>query len=634
MHCINMVWFTVFGSDSEESANASRSIPGDTIPFPNPGMNQLKRKDMNKKDLIPIILLVLMIPLWLLIDRAFIAPRFASESAPAAQTPGIDTALESPAAEPVIEASPEAGSVAVDIEEPAAEETVAVISNGKVELQLTSLGGGIKSATMLDYPEFNEEGSDPVVLSFTHAPALSYEGLDGLGVRNPLNLAVAADGKSATFTRKLQGCVFERTMVMGDGYVLTVRDRFTPSAEEACTLPGFRILTGRMRNPDDMKAMKGLSILGVDSYTPEVGIRYWGRRLNKLYKNLDRPEELDTVPEEMRDTIVDWISAKNMFFTQILGLEEPIATMAVLSSRDTAQKGVIPHDVAAALVFRAATIPAGDALQLDYTYYVGPKQYDTLKAAGINMEGVMEFETIGFWSFLNWMMEPARIGLLWTLNKLDGIFHNYGIAIILLTLLVRTIFWPLTHKSTEKMRENSEKMQLVQPKIKALQEKYKNNPKKLQAETMKVYQEHGFNPMGMMGGCLPMILQMPVLFALYSVIRNAIELRYSGFLWIADLSAPENLLMGKVPIVGALNILPIVMAASMVWQQKLSSPTTAAATPEQQQQQKMMMVMMPLMMLFFFYTMPSGLVLYFSVSNLSMIAQTLMRNLRKKMKEA
>ena len=130
-----------------------------------------------------------------------------------------------------------------------------------------------------------------------------------------------------------------------------------------------------------------------------------------------------------------------------------------------------------------------------------------------------------------------------------------------------------------------------------------------------------------------MFVQIPVFIALFTVLRNAIELRYAGFLWIADLSAPENLLMGKVPFVHSLNILPLVMSASMIWQQKMTTPAVAA-TPEQQQQQKMMMIMMPLMMLFFFYSMPSGLVLYWTTSNLLMIAQTGIRNLRKKVKEA
>jgi YidC/Oxa1 family membrane protein insertase len=241
------------------------------------------------------------------------------------------------------------------------------------------------------------------------------------------------------------------------------------------------------------------------------------------------------------------------------------------------------------------------------------------------MEKVMEFETIGTFSFMNWLMEPARKALLWTLNVFYGVVHNYGVAIILLTLLVRILFWPLTHKSTESMR----RMQELQPEIKALQDKYKSNPQKLQQETMKLYKEKKANPMG---GCLPMFVQIPVFIALFTVLRNAIELRYAGFLWISDLSTAENLFAGSVPIVGSLNILPLLMSASMIWQQKLTPQ--AATTPEQIQQQKMMTFMMPVMMLFFFYKMPSGLVLYWTTSNLLMIVQTSLRNMKKKAKEA
>ena len=128
-----------------------------------------------------------------------------------------------------------------------------------------------------------------------------------------------------------------------------------------------------------------------------------------------------------------------------------------------------------------------------------------------------------------------------------------------------------------------------------------------------------------MGGCLPMFIQIPVFIALFRVLRSSIELRYSGFLWINDLSEPENLLAGMIPIVGSLNLLPLIMAGTMMWQQKLTTGSGPAATPEQKQQQKMMAVMMPIMMLFFFYKMPSGLVLYWTTSQVIMIAQLLIK---------
>ncbi len=590
---------------------------------------------MNKKDLLPVILLVLLIPVWMLIDRTFIAPKFPAKApAPVEQPAGEAPAATIAEASDPAEEAPYVAPAAEEATEPPAEEVVATLENEKVKLELTSLGGGIKSATLIAenekgeplYPELNEKDSPPVVLDFSGSAALAYEGLAGIGSTDALNIQTPEEGKAVVFSKTWKGgAVFQRTITLGEDYLLTINDRFINQGSNPWNLPDLRILTGRMENPAEMKATKGISILGVDSYTPAGGINYWGRKLNKLYGKA-KPLSIDTVPADVNGIEVDWVSAKNKFFTQILRPEEPIATMAVLSSRETEGKGVIPKNIAAALIFKPEVVEAGSSYTINYTYFIGPKKYSILKDAGYSMEKVMEFETIGAFSFMNWLMEPARKGLLWTLNLFNGMIHNYGIAIILLTLLIRILFWPLTHKSTESMR----RMQEIQPEIKALQAKHKETPQKLQQETMKLYKEKKVNPMG---GCLPMFVQIPVFIALFTVLRNAIELRFAGFLWIADLSTAENLLAGQVPFVGSLNILPIVMSVSMIWQQKLSSPGTAA-TPEQQQQQKMMMFMMPIMMLFFFYSMPSGLVLYWTTSNLLMIAQTSLRNMKKKKAEA
>ncbi len=579
---------------------------------------------MNKKDLIPVILLALLIPAWMFIDRTFIAPQYPAETEQVQSAPNAE-----PTTEPVaVQVATEAVPAVATIPEVPAEETLAALKNEKVELELTSVGGGIKSATMLDYPELNEADSAPVVLDFSDSAALAYDGLAGIGATEGLNIEKAADGKSVTFSKALDtGIVFQRTITLGDGYLLTIHDRFVNPTAGTLNLPAARILTGRMENPADMKAMKGVSILGVDSHTPAGEINYWGKKLHKLYGK-DKPRSIDTIPADMNGATVDWVSAKNKFFTQILRPNEPVATMAILSTREAEGKGVVPQNVSAALAFQPASIGAGQTFALDYTYFIGPKKYSILKDAGNNFEGVMEFETVGFWSFMNWLMEPARRFLLWTMNGFDKFIPGgYGVAIILLTLLIRILFWPLTHKSTESMK----RMQEIQPEIKAIQDKYKGkkdqaSAQKMQAETMALYKEKKVNPMG---GCLPMFVQIPVFIALFTVLRNAIELRFADFLWIADLSTPENLFAGKIPFVDSLNILPLLMSASMIWQQKMTG-AAPAATPEQQQQQKMMMFMMPIMMLFFFYSMPSGLVLYWTTSNLLMIGQTGLRNLKKK----
>ena len=202
-----------------------------------------------------------------------------------------------------------------------------------------------------------------------------------------------------------------------------------------------------------------------------------------------------------------------------------------------------------------------------------------------------------------WLCYP----MVWVLNLFNSCIPNYGVAIILLTILVRILFWPLTHKSTIGMR----KMQEIQPLLKEIQAKYKGNPQRLQQETWQLYREHKVNPLS---SCLPMLVQIPVFFALFVVLRGAVELRYAPFLWIDDLSQPEALLAGTFPF-GGLNILPILMAATMA----LQSALTPSAGDKSQQ--RMMMVFMPIMMLVMFYNFASALSLYWTLSQVMSIAQ-------------
>lgn len=230
------------------------------------------------------------------------------------------------------------------------------------------------------------------------------------------------------------------------------------------------------------------------------------------------------------------------------------------------------------------------------TFYVGPKKQSLLSDHG--MREVMEF---GMWS---WLCYP----IVWLLNAFYAIIPNYGVAIILLTIFVRLIFWPLTRKSTIGMK----KMQEIQPLVKELQTKYKDNPQRMQQEMWQLYREKQVNPLS---SCLPMLVQIPIFIALFNVLRSAVELRYAPFLWISDLSEPEALFASWFPF-GGLNILPILMAVT-TGLQSYFTPSAAG----QQQQQKMMMVFMPVMMLFMFYSFPSALSLYWFLSNVFSIVQ-------------
>jgi YidC/Oxa1 family membrane protein insertase len=233
-----------------------------------------------------------------------------------------------------------------------------------------------------------------------------------------------------------------------------------------------------------------------------------------------------------------------------------------------------------------------------YTVYMGPIDYRELKGLDVGVEKIMNFG----WAIIR----PFSIAFYFTLEFLYGLLRNYGLAIILFSILIKVVLYPLTRKSYQSMH----KMQALQPKLKSLQEKFKGEPQRLNEETMKLYKQAGVNPLG---GCLPLLLQMPVLFALFSLFRTTIMLRQAGFLGIQDLSAPDSLLMG-------INIMPIIMGVTMIIQQRLSS---------QQTTQKAMTYFMPVFMIFIFYNLSAGLNLYYLMFNLLTIAQELFIKRRK-----
>jgi YidC/Oxa1 family membrane protein insertase len=236
-------------------------------------------------------------------------------------------------------------------------------------------------------------------------------------------------------------------------------------------------------------------------------------------------------------------------------------------------------------------LAAGASTANSYSLYVGPRKMSELRKLGPDYTKIMRF---GIWSFF------CR-ALLDLLNYLHSVIGSYGVAIILLTAMVRLVLYPVNKRNADSMR----KMQAIQPFIKEAQAKYKDDPKKLQAETMRIYGEHKVNPLS---SCLPMLIQLPVFIALFTVLRSAVELRYASFLWIGDLSEPENLFRDVFGF--GVNLLPIAMAGTMALQSYL---TPTAGDPSQQ---KMMMVMMPVMMLVMFYRFPAALGLYWTVSQM------------------
>jgi YidC/Oxa1 family membrane protein insertase len=248
-------------------------------------------------------------------------------------------------------------------------------------------------------------------------------------------------------------------------------------------------------------------------------------------------------------------------------------------------------------------IQPGGVASSGYSLFFGPRDMGVLKNEGNKLAKAVNF---------GWTDIIAK-PLLYVLRFFENFLHNYGLAIIVLTILVKILFWPLTHKSYKSMGE----MKKLQPRLMKLKEKYKNDRQAMNREMMTLYRTYKINPMS---GCLPMIIQLPVFFALFRVLGSAIELRHAPFfLWIDDLSAPDRLFSFpfSVPLMSppyGIPVLTLLMGASMFLQQKM---TPAPGDPAQAK----MMMFLPLIFTFFFINFPSGLVLYWLVNNLISIGQ-------------
>ncbi len=487
---------------------------------------------------------------------------------------------------------------------PETPEEIYTLSNSVAVITLTSKGGGIKTAMLLDYNKTLTSEDGKVELDFSGAPSLALEGMPDLSAKNDFAIAVAADGKSAVMTATTpNGIHFERHVSLTEGYEIEVADKIQNREATAYTVPEYKIALGPMNLVSDQGPDTDLAI---DAQVTEEGkksvieIAKGSKKISfsTLFgasgggcKATVLPPTAPAIASVVKTGDILWATARERFFLQVLTPSIPAAGLDIRAERQTSALGgaFVLKSISTALVHPEATLEPGSSLDRNYSLFIGPRKMSELRKLGEDYTKIMRF---GLWAFF------CR-GLLDILNFLYGLIPNYGVAIILITAMVRLILYPVNKKNADSMR----KMQEIQPLIKEAQAKYKEEPKKLQAETMRIYGENKVNPLS---SCLPMLIQLPVFIALFTVLRSAVELRFAPFLWVADLSQPENLFQDVFGF--GINILPIAMAATMALQSYL---TPTAGDPAQQ---KMMMVMMPVMMLVMFYKFPAALGLYWTVS--------------------
>ena len=478
---------------------------------------------------------------------------------------------------------------ALEAVRPSVPEKIVTLENDEVKLELSTWGAVVKKVTLKKYAKdcgpISEE-NPPVVLDFSDSPLGAGETVEAF------EASEVTTEEKCNFVKFTSGAKSREILLMNlDSYKLQFRDVGMSGS----------ISLGAMRMGDSKNDLLSVDSWAMDAGKGKPGVIHHGDDDSPLKPYLvgglsggcSGSKSAAGMPEE---TTVEypgaqtWIAVKNRFFvTALASCTEGNAGFSATVKRDMGAANYKPESVSVSVNFK------GDVTKRTTTFFVGPKKQALLWDLG--MKDVMEF---GMW---RWLCYP----LVWVLNLFNGWIPNFGVAIILLTILVRLLFWPLTRKSTEGMK----KMQEIQPLMKEIQAKYKDNPQRLQQETWQLYREKKVNPMS---SCLPMLIQIPVFIALFNVLRSAVELRYAPFLWIADLSEPEGLFASWFPF-GGLNLLPILMAVSTALQSYFT-PSTG-----DKKQQQMMMVMMPAMMLIMFYSFPSALSLYWFLSNIFSIVQ-------------
>ncbi len=321
---------------------------------------------------------------------------------------------------------------------------------------------------------------------------------------------------------------------------------------------------------------------------------------------------------------VSWMALANQFFVAALIPDSSTGSASVRVLRDThafvtptqenPNPGLDPNafNPRPVLVFQGQAIQNGQSFFHKGQLFFGPQDYSLMKSFSIHLEKVADFGMLDY-IHLRFMVEYMLQLLKWFYTYV----HNWGLAILLLSVLIKLVLWFPTHSSYKNMYMTQQKMKEIQPKLEALKRKYPDDKQKQQEETMKLYQQAGINPLG---GCLPLFFQMPVFFALYATLSHCIELRGANFLWLSDLT-----LMDKT------HVLPLLMGVSMIVQQKVSGQAANMATG----QQKFMMWFFPVFLSIISLKWASGLLLYWMITNvLSIVQQKIVnreiKNARKK----
>lgn len=479
----------------------------------------------------------------------------------------------------------------------------------------SSYGGGLKQVELLKYPEMvrreHKGQTNRVATLNSYTPDATLSVLDGDEVEGDgiFQLTRTVNGVRAE-KQLTNGLSVVKNFELSSNYLVLASIRLENQSDKPLHLPSqeWFVGTATPMNPrDDGSAVAVMWYNG--SKAQDIGASYFSTRGFACMPRVPPPDFRGG------QSNVVWAAVHNQFFALAVmpELQQPASQIVVRTNplppnpeEELTYRSVRePVGYTAELIYPGLVLAPHQAVTRQFTIFAGPKEYRTLAtiaaALNNNVDAIMGYG--GFFGFFS-------KALLLSMNTLHQLLKlPYGWAIIVITVIIKVVFWPLTQASTR----SAKRMQILQPQIKALQEKYKDDPVKAQRKMMEFWKEHKINPMS---GCLPTLIQMPVFFGFFFMIRSAIELRGASFLWVSDLSSPDTLFI--IPGINfPFNLLPLIMGATMLWQAHLTPPS-----PGMDPAQAKLMRYMPLMFLVFLYNYSAGLTLYWTVQNLLSIVQT------------
>ena len=517
-----------------------------------------------------------------------------------------------------------AANVAFPADTNVAEQTV-VLTHANQRYTFTSRGGGIKSVELLDYPEtisarWKRETSKAGVATLNArapVPVLTILGESSLIGDGNFTLIKTGDGVHAekVFANGLR---IVKDFHIGKDGLVNATVRFDNTSNKSLPLPTQEWVIGTaapMDVDDNNFPMYGGAMWFDGSREEQISLSYFSTNTTVLFFFPHTPK----TEYRMGSSNVVWAAAYNQFFTLLAMPKMPAAQVIArpvplppFPDVEPVPGMPLPEGIQTALVYPAQTLGSNQVVERQIVLYAGPKEYRTLAHIGEQFQNhadlAMNFGSgyITFWGVGTFFAK----GLLLCMNWLHDLTHaGYGLLIVLITVIMRGIFWPLTAASTRSMK----RMQALGPELKALQVKYKDDMQKLTQKQWELYRKHKVSPLS---GCLPMLIQMPVFFGFFTMLRSAIELRGAHFLWVADLSKPDTIFM--IPGLDfPFNLLPLLMVGVMVWQAHLQPPS-----PGMDATQAKIMRYLPLIFLVFLYSYSSGMALYMTVSTLMSVLQT------------